>query len=1176
MLQLSRRSQSFSLPYRASTSPSNSTEKSTNAEDTASKPQDAQVNHSAVTHKTFSILLATAQVKVISAHGETAKVRALIDQGSEISLVSERLVQRLKLPRNHSTLSLVGIGAQKANQTKGVTSFKIAPHYDSSIGLTVSAHILPRLTSSVPSLKADSTSWAHLKGITLADPDFCTPQSIDLILGADSYNQIIEDGLLRESADQPIAQFTKLGWIISGPTGSSNTSITANGYHVSVDQELYNLLHRFWELDSVPSSAPRLSPEEQQCESHFAATHSRDTTGRYIVRLPFKHSTEKLGESKAKAHRMMTHLLTKLERNPGLAHSYKQFMTEYDQLHHMQRVANSQPEPPHAYYLPHHGVWRENSLTTKLRVVFNGSSRTTSGYSLNDLLHTGKKLQKELINVLFWFRLFRYVFTADVEKMYRQIHVHLEDWDYQRIIWIDDSNHLVTYCLTTVTYGLACAPYLALRTFEQLVQDEGTKFPLAVSTLNKGRYVDDVFGGADSIEEASQIVEQLHRLCMAGGFPLQKWTSNHQDVLASIAPGKQINATSLQIEETFQVNALGLIWQPSTDTFHFTWNLTATDVITKRSILSIVAKLFDPLGFLSPVIIQAKVLIQELWTINLGWDDPVPSHISQKWTHYLTQFQDMPNFSIPRWIGFKSDYKMEIHGFYDASQKAIAAAVYIRTVNSDGHVNTTLLSSKTKVAPLKRQTIPRLELAGAVLLTKLVSCILAVYEIPDVPIYLWTDSAITHTWLTNHPSRWKEFVHNRVCYVQETLPHARWNFVPGKDNPADLATRGLTPNQLLDELAWWTGPPWLSDHSSTWPKEPQKPHQSVHLEEKAVQVSTISTNMSTTLWDLIHRYSNLTRLSRITAICRRVISRLRGTRTSSMTHPLAPEELESSMLYWVKAVQQLTFHLEIKALSNGNPLPKASSLLRLTPFIDSAGLIRVGGRLHSAALSNNAKHPLILPKNSTLTTLLIADAHNRTLHGGTQVTLAFIRNNYWIVGGRAPVRSFILKCVRCSRFRQKRAQQLMGQLPIERVTPSRPFLHSGIDYAGPLLIKTWRGRNARTYKAYIALFVCLSTSAIHLEFVTDYTADAFIAAYKRFAARRGICATLTSDCGSNLKGADEELKRLLSSSSQEFGRLAAMLANDGTRWKFIPPAAPHFGGKWEAGVRSVKNHELRT
>lgn len=274
-------------------------------------------------------------------------------------------------------------------------------------------------------------------------------------------------------------------------------------------------------------------------------------------------------------------------------------------------------------------------------------------------------------------------------------------------------------------------------------------------------------------------------------------------------------------------------------------------------------------------------------------------------------------------------------------------------------------------------------------------------------------------------------------------------------------------------------------------------------------------------------------------------------------------------------MQQYHFQQEIKILSKGQPLPKSNSLLKLTPFMDTEGLLRIGGRLQSSQLPSNAKHPLILPKESTLTQLIIADAHRRTMHGGTQLTLSFIRNNYWIIGSRAPVRSYILKCIRCARYRQKRAQQIMGQLPVEKLTPSRPFLNSGVDYAGPFIIKTWKGKNAKTYKVYLALFVCHATSAVHLELVTDYSTDAFIAAYKRFTARRGICATLMSDCGTNLKGADSELKNLFSKVSKELGNLATILAKDGTQWKFNLPSAPHFGGKWEAGVKSVKYHLKR-
>ncbi|XP_029671495.1 uncharacterized protein LOC115240471 [Formica exsecta] len=759
--------------------------------------------------------------------------------------------------------------------------------------------------------------------------------------------------------------------------------------------------------------------------------------------------------------------------------------------------------------------------------------------------------------------------------MYRQIKVHPEDWDFQRVLWINKFNNLLPYQLTTVTYGLACAPFRALRTLKQLVEDEGNKFPLVTPVLEKGRYVDNLFGGADTIQQAQDIVQELHKLCMAGGFLLQKWTSNHPAILQSIQSEKKINATSLQIEDDITVHALGLCWKPSNDTFHFTLQLSPTKVMTKRAILSTIAKLFDPLGLLSPFIVRAKIIIQELWSIKLDWDDPLPPLISNRWTTFVEELKAMPSLTFPRWLGYKSNDDIEIHGFCDASQQAMSAVIYLKSISAKGEIQTNLVCSKTKVAPLKRLTIPRLELSGAVLLSKLVSHVLRILELDHVPVHLWTDSSITQTWINNHPSRWKDFVHNRVCYIQETVPQAIWHFVPGQENPAGLATRGLTPAQLSDLSVWWTGPHWLRQHPSMWPEEPQTVNSKDNLEERPIQVVTITGDRSLKPWNLLNRYSSLNRLLRITAICQQVINRFRGTQDSSRTRQITPQALEAAKFYWVKAVQQHYFQQEIKTLSQKQSLPLSNPLLRLTPFTDSNGLLRIGGRLQSSLLPSSAKHPLIIPKESALTTLIISDAHLRTMHGGTRLTLSFIRNEFWIIGGRTPVRSHILKCVRCARYRQKRAQQIMGQLPVEKLTSSRPFLNSGVDYAGPFTIKTWKGKNARTYKAYLALFVCHSTSAVHLELVTDYSTDAFMAAYKQFTARRGICATLMSDCGTNFKGADVELQNLFAASSNKLGRLAAMLAKDGTQWKFIPPAAPHFGGKWEAEVKSVKHHLKR-
>lgn len=1033
--------------------------------------------------------------------------------------------------------------------------------------------MLPRLTTKLPPFNASCHTWSHIAGLQLADPDFFCSGHIHIILGSDNYGSVILPGLIRGELSTPIAQQTIFGWVLSGPISENDLSNSARTYHCTLDHDLQDLIARFWNQEELPTTTEsKLSEDEEECERHFLSTHTRDATGRYVVRLPLKSNPSLLGDSKQKALCCLNRLFQRFTSNPKFQELYVDFIEEYKSLGHMMLVDISGNNNSPIHYLPHHGVLRESSRTTKLRVVFNGSSRTNSGYSLNDLLHAGAKLQTDISDILIWIRTHRFLFSTDIVKMFRQIALNPDDWDLQRILWRSSENQLVAFRLTTVTYGLVCAPFLALRALQQLVTDEGHRFPKAVIPLTKGRYVDDIFGGADSISEVKEIVNQLIQLCAAGGFPLQKWSSNCREILPM--SGEE-SSSAVEIESTL-CKILGLIWRPDSDTFHFSALPTSTTRYTKRIISSEIAKLYDPLGLIAPILITAKIFLQELWLKKIEWDEPLSQDMQYRWEDFRKQLQHLDQLSIPRWFGYvHSNTSVEIHGFSDASELAMAAVIYIRISSNDGKISTQLICSKTKVAPIKRLTIPRLELVAALLLARLTVHTLKALALSDVSVFCWSDSSVTLSWISAHPTKWKDFVRNRVSTIQELLPYGSWHFVPGKENPADCASRGLMPDQLIKFDLWWNGPNWLSESPLSWPSFKCKELPETGLEERSRQVMIAVTHQPL-YWELLDKYSSFIKLLRITSICRRFIRCLRRESQSTLTkYPITPMEIEKSRNFWVRIVQQAWFSNEIRIISNREHLPKSNPLIRLTPFIDHEGLLRVGGRLHNAQIESDTKHPLILPRRSSLSTLIIDDAHKRTLHGGTQVTLGFIRSSYWIIGGRAPVRSYILRCGRCARYRGIRAKQLMGQLPSSRVTPARPFYNTGLDYAGPVILKTWRGRAAKTYKGYLAIFVCLTTSAIHIEVVTDYTTDAFIAAYKRFTGRRGICATLQSDCGTNFVGADATLRRFFESSSNELRDLAYLLAKDNTEWKFNPPSTPHFGGKWEAAVKSIKFHLQR-
>ncbi|XP_046802095.1 uncharacterized protein LOC111677476 [Lucilia cuprina] len=412
-------------------------------------------------------------------------------------------------------------------------------------------------------------------------------------------------------------------------------------FQCRVDHNLDELLQRFWTQEEGKTKSSILSPEEKECEAHFQATYRRDSSGRYIVRLPFKSSPNTLGDSRKEAERMLAKLYQKSESNPQFFKLYSDFLKEYESLGHM--VPSSQATiPTTEYFLPHHGVLRESSTTTKLRVVFNGSCKTSSGLSLNDILHTGPKLQLEISDVITRWRQYRYVFSADIEKMFRQVMVDSRDWAYQQILWTSSqSSSVVPYHLTTVTYGLGPAPYLSNRVLKQLATDEGSIYPLAVDILNNITYVDDTFGGADSIEEAQSAVIQLDKLCMAGGFHLQKWTANNSNVLSTITPERCAIKQVIQLQETQYISTLGICWQPEEDCFVFSspFSSTSSSTPTKRSILSNISRFFDPLGWISPVTIQAKILMQDIWLSKSDWDEVVNEDLAARWSKIHQRFK---------------------------------------------------------------------------------------------------------------------------------------------------------------------------------------------------------------------------------------------------------------------------------------------------------------------------------------------------------------------------------------------------------------------------------------------------------------------------------------------------------------------------------------------------------
>jgi len=595
-----------------------------------------------------------------------------------------------------------------------------------------------------------------------------------------------------------------------------------------IQDNVNDTISKFWELEEYPNEGRGLmSTEEQHCENHFVNTTSQDSSGRFVVRLPFRENKSKLGESKKIAIRRFNYLERKFSKNREFHKQYLTFMYEYIQLNHMSRVVGRTGiDPP--VYLPHHGVLRETSLTTKLRVVFDGSAKTASGISLNDTLMIGANLQDNIIDIILRFRLHAIAITADLQKMYRQIVVHKDDRDYQRILWRDSTDKPIEeYQLNTVTYGLACAPFLAIRCVRELASNLSDQFDLASHVLLNDLYVDDILTGVDKVENAVKLITQLNRLLNSGGFEPHKWRTNCKSVFNDLTFIEKIEeplSVAMETQNKNSVKTLGLDWHPEHDTFQFSVQSITSQTKTKREVLSAISKLYDPLGLISPILIRAKLIMQATWTAGLNWDEPLTGRLRQLWYEYINDLKDVNTIQIPRRvISSNSANRLHLHAFCDASLKAYGACVYLQIEDRDGTFGSSLLCSKSRVAPIKNKTItlPRLELCGAVALVRLLSNVKRALKIKVDEMYAWSDSTIVLAWIAGNPSRQKPFVTNRVAEIQSSLPSDHWHHVRSENNPADFISRGTCIKNLQQCNLWWKGPSWLSGTGSRLRSETQ-------------------------------------------------------------------------------------------------------------------------------------------------------------------------------------------------------------------------------------------------------------------------------------------------------------------------------------------------------------------
>ncbi|XP_022827330.1 uncharacterized protein LOC111357037 isoform X1 [Spodoptera litura] len=1107
------------------------------------------------------ILLSTALVRVTDADGNHQTARVLLDSGSTTNFISEDFVRKLHITTYITNTKVTGINSHSSSCSQGC-SVSLTSIDDSGYNLNIDCFVLPKVSASVPHAYVDTSNIRIPTNVHLADPTYYIPSSIDILVGAEVFWGIIGSGRIALGTHKPTLLESKLGWLISG-TYYHQSDLTSH-----VCMHINNLqvdLNRFWELDSV-SSIHNHTSEERSCEQHFTDNTYRDCDGRFVVTIPFKESPDALGDSYVLAKQRFLSLERRLGRDLRLKNLYVDFINEYIELGHMSESTGHPLDSSYSNYLPHHSVLKESRTSTKLRVVFDASAKTKSGKSFNDIQMVGPTIQDDLLSILLRFRQHKIVISADIEKMYRQTLVHVSNRPLQKILWRAEPTHpLKEYTLNTVTYGTSSAPFLATRCLLQLSEecsDPSTKFSIA-----RDFYVDDFLSGGSSVSEVLEKACNVDGVLRSAKYNLRKWRSNSNQVLQALSGEPEVSDV-LNLSDNEQSKTLGLLWKSLSDTFSFSIDINITEKATKRHILSIIAQIFDPVGLVVPCIVEAKIIMQQLWLAKCSWDELVPAHIQYAWKDFQNSLHLLNEFKIPRWVLCDSASRLQLHIFTDASEKAYGACAYVRSVSRDGKVTVHLLTAKSKVAPIKSTTIPRLELCGALLGSRLYSKVRQSLTLRFDEVHCWCDSTIVLGWLATSSNQLKSFVRHRVSEIQETIGGEAWRYVPSAENPADLASRGLRTDRLISSSLWWSGPQFLTKDRSSWPQFPISNHNDSELPETITSCHVSHHIIENCICGLWSKFSNFNTIHRVTAYVMRFINKCK--KTSVQCGSLTSTELNNSLNLLLKLSQMESFPEEYHLLKSGKQLPAKNKLLYLSPFFDNiSNLIRVGGRLNNSFYDYNIKHPILLSSSHTICILLFNMFHLRLLHAGPQLLLATVRHHYYPIGGRNLAKKVTHQCVKCCRVKANTIQPIMGNLPKQRLHLEFPFLDTGIDYAGPVMIADRKGRGCRLIKCFICVFVCLATRAIHLELVSDLTKEAFLAALNRFIARRGKPRNIFSDNGTTFVGAFNELAKLLSQD------LNVNTIDPGIHFSFIPAYTPHFGGLWESAVKSTKHHLRR-
>ena len=1106
-----------------------------------SSQEGEQSSSSTIKHPTYTtvsvpegpvISLRTVPV-VLKSRTHNITVNALLDDGATCSYLNSDVAARLGVLTGYGTSISVNTLGGRTQTFKSEQVHLTIESCDGSYIAPFVASTSHNITGALQPVdwKNMRKDWKHLDSVSF--PALAPTKRVDLIIGVDNLELMRSKKELRGEAGQPIARLTPLGWTCIGPTAGQNKArlpYVHSAFFVTSNASLERSVERFWEMEDFPESTGEpVSGEEKEALDLVSRTIRRSEDDlRYQVGMPWKKDPGEIRPNLEMARKRLISTESSL-RKKGVFEAYKAVLASHLEKGYTREVpiadtANGK------WYLPHFAVVKPDRATTKCRIVFDASAGGQDG-CLNDYIHPGPKLQRDLKEVLVRFRKNPVAIACDVSEMYMQVEISPGDRPYHRFLWRDNNGCEQQYEFSRLVFGVNSSPFQAQFVVRHHAEQSKKRLPRAAEAVLESTYMDDTMDSVESDSEGIELYHQLSELWQTAGMSAKKWISNSKKVLEEVPLQDRITEIDLGDHDLPDVKTLGLLWEAEEDVFTFRYSVASRqNGCTKRSLLSSIALLFDPLGMLAPFTIRAKIIMQEIWMLGADWDDELPPQLEGRIQDWYDQLQLVWRIRIPRGLRERNAIgNVSLHFFSDASELAYATVGYVVSKYVNGGVIVRQVISKAKVAPLKTVSIPRLELMAALLSVKVALVIAKALAISPTEVHYWSDSMNVLWWIHRRSRIFKTFVANRVAKIQQDSNTSLWRHVCTGDNPADVGSRGCSIEELAEDELWRSGPKFLPDPAE-WPVKEFSTKQPANTEVKSNASLTYFTNSSVNVAGSRldpTRYSSWMKLLRIAGWISRFSDNCRTA--AKVSGDLNLDEILDSENMLIRSAQHAAFSKERKQLLLGKTVDKDSKIISMNPFLDDDGLIRSNSRLINAEiLDYDAKHPILLPRKGWITTLIVRDYHQKGGHAcGTNHTLSEVSQRFWILSAREAIREVESKCNQCAYARAKAANQQMAPLPISRLgAPYRAFLRMSVDYAGPFEVIMGRGR--KRAKRYLCLFTCLLSRAVHLEMAFSMDTDSFLNAFFRMINRRGVPKEVYSDNGTNFVAGERELREAVS------------------------------------------------